>query len=76
MASPMHMVAGETPWSCDVKYNRKWLPNWATSGAHVTPGAAHAGGSGSASLGPPHWPTVVPERTGTFCGTLSCDVKR
>ena len=42
----------------------------------MTPGSAHAGGSGSASLGAPHRPTTVPERTGTFVGTRSCEVKR
>ena len=70
------MVDGDTPLSCEVKYSMKWLPNCATSGAHMTPGSAQAGGSGSASVGAPHWPTVVPERTGTFWGTSSCDVKR
>jgi hypothetical protein len=72
----VHAVDGETPLSWEVKYSRKWLPSCATSGAHMTPGCAQAGGSGSASVGAPHWPTLVPERTGTFCGTWSWDVKR
>ncbi|MGA2473233.1 MAG: hypothetical protein ABSG39_07045 [Acidimicrobiales bacterium] len=42
----------------------------------MTPGIAHAGGSGRASVGAPQRPTTVPERTGTFVGTRSCEVGR
>jgi hypothetical protein len=72
----MHMVGGDTPRSREAKYGTSWVPNAATSGTHVTPSVAQAGGSGRASVGPPHWPTVAPERTGTFWGTLSCDVNK
>ena len=76
MASPMHMRPGETFRTMVLKYRMEWSPKRATSGDHITPGSAHAGGSGRASVGVPQRPTTVPERTGTFVGTRSCDVKR
>src|SRR5580704_771430 len=65
IASPMHIVGGDEPARSEVKYIMYWFPNCATSGAHMACCVAQAGGSGSASLGVPHCPNTVPERTGT-----------